>query len=287
MKYIDLHVHSNASDGTDTPAELVKRAVSIDLSAFALTDHDTIAGIREAMDAAKAYKKQGKMIHVIPGIELSVAYKGTDIHILGLCIDYRNEAFCNALNKVKEERDRRNEKMAENLAKAGIDISIDKLREEDKDAVLTRAHFAKYLVKTGIVETNQEAFSKFLSSDGPYYVPREYLSPKKGIDLIKMAGGVPVLAHPLLYKLSDARLNELIKDLKEDGLVGIETFYSMNTGFDEAYVKKLANKYDLLMTGGSDYHGTVKPLIKLGVGKGNLKIPYSLLEKLENYQFLT
>lgn len=287
MKYIDLHVHSNASDGTDTPAELVKRAVSIDLSAFALTDHDTIAGIREAMDAAKAYKKQGKMIHVIPGIELSAAYKGTDIHILGLCIDYRNEAFCNALNKVKEERDRRNEKMAENLAKAGIDISIDKLREEDKDAVLTRAHFAKYLVKTGIVETNQEAFSKFLSSDGPYYVPREYLSPKKGIDLIKMAGGVPVLAHPLLYKLSDARLNELIKDLKEDGLVGIETFYSMNTGFDEAYVKKLANKYDLLMTGGSDYHGTVKPLIKLGVGKGNLKIPYSLLEKLENYQFLT
>ena len=284
MKYIDLHVHSNASDGTDTPAELVKKAVSIDLSVFALTDHDTVAGIREAMDAAKVYKKQGKMIHVIPGIELSVAYKGTDIHILGLCIDYRNEAFCNALNKVKEERDRRNEKMAENLAKAGIDISIDKLREEDKDAVLTRAHFAKYLVKTGIVETNQEAFSKFLSSDGPYYVPREYLSPKKGMDLIKMAGGVPVLAHPLLYKLSDARLDELIKDLKEDGLVGIETFYSMNTGFDEAYVKKLANKYDLLMTGGSDYHGTVKPLIKLGVGKGNLKIPYSLLEKLENYQ---
>lgn len=282
MKYIDLHVHSNASDGTDTPSELVAKAISLGLSAFALTDHDTIQGIEEAISAAENFEKQGKKVVVIPGIELSVAYKGKDIHMLGLFIDYKNDIFCRILNDIKEEREQRNEKMANNLANAGIDISIGKLRHSDKNAVITRAHFAKYLVKIGVVKTNQEAFQKYLSSDGPYYVPREYLTPKEGIDLIKMAGGIPVLAHPLLYKFSDAELEELIQTLKGDGLVGIETFYSMNTGFDEAYVKKFANKYNLLMTGGSDYHGTVKPLIELGIGKGNLKIPYSLLEKLED-----
>lgn len=281
MKYIDLHVHSNASDGTDTPAEVVKKAASMGLAAFALTDHDTVSGITKAIAAAKELRNQGKVIQVIPGIELSVSYKGKDIHILGLYIDYKRQTLLDSLKKIKKERDQRNEKMVENLAKDGINISIDKLRQQDKDAVLTRAHFAKYLVKIGLVKNNQEAFQKYLSSNGPYYVPRKYLSPKEGIELIKMAGGIPVLAHPLMYHFSDEKLEALLHDLKEDGLVGIETFYSMNTGFDEAYVKQLANKYDLLMTGGSDYHGTVKPLIELGIGKGNLKIPYSLLEKLE------
>lgn len=287
MKYIDLHVHSHASDGTDSPSELVNKAANLGLAAFALTDHDTIQGVEEAITAAKQWKSKGKEVRIIPGIELSVSYNGSDIHMLGLFIDYKNKIFCKTLNNIKDERERRNEKMANNLAKAGINISIAKLKQVDKDSVITRAHFAKYLVQLGVVKTNQEAFQKYLSSDGPYYVPREYLSPKEGIDLIKMAGGVPVLAHPLLYKLSDSELDKLIRTLKEDGLIGIETIYSMNTGFDEGYIKKFVNKYDLLITGGSDYHGAVKPLIELGVGKGNLKIPYSLLEKLEEQRLET
>lgn len=283
MKYIDLHVHSNASDGTLTPSELVEKAITQGLSAFALTDHDTVHGIEEAVSAAKEAPKKEIEIEIIPGIELSLAYKGRDIHMLGLFVEYKNESFCKTLQYIKEEREDRNNKMAGNLAKAGIDISMEQLKQDDKNAIITRAHFAKYLVKTGVVKSNQEAFQKYLSDDGPYYVPRQYLSPKNGIELIKSAGGIPILAHPLLYKLSNAELDKLIGTLKNHGLVGIETIYSANTGFDEGYIKKFAHKYELLITGGSDYHGANKPLIELGVGKGNLKIPYSILEELEKY----
>lgn len=284
MKYIDLHVHSNVSDGTLTPAELVSLAAEKELAAFALTDHDTVQGIGEALTAAQELEQNGTFLQVIPGTEISVAYKNQDIHMLGLLIDYKNEALCKALLDVQEERANRNYKMAEKLANAGIDISIEQLREYDSNAILTRAHFAKYLVAHKYCKSPKEAFTKYLDSHGPYYVPRKYISPKKAIELIKLAGGVPVLAHPLLYKLSLDELDQLIHTLKDCGLEGIETIYSSNTGFDEGYVRKYANRYNLLMTGGSDFHGANKPLIDMGVGKGNLKIPYELLEKLQDFK---
>lgn len=280
MKYIDLHVHSNVSDGSLTPSELVKEALRCNLAAFALTDHDTVSGVSEAIEAAK-----GTGIEVIPGAEISAGYKKKDIHILGLLLRYDDPKLQATLEEAIKERDARNEKMANNLANGGLDIDIDRLKAAfPPDTVLTRAHFARYLAETGQVKYINAAFDHYLNADGPYYVPRKYITPEDAIALIKHAGGIPVLAHPLIYHLPEEELDALICRLKNAGLAGLEVFYSSNTGFDEGILRRYANKYDLLMTGGSDFHGSNKPHISLGSGKGNLKIPYSVLEHLKEYQ---
>lgn len=280
MKYIDLHVHSNVSDGSLTPKELVEEAMRCNLAAFALTDHDTIAGVPEAVEAAK-----GTGIEVIPGTEISAGYKKKDIHILGLLLHPEDTQLQSTLDQARKERDARNEKMANNLAKGGLAIDIDSLKKAfPPDTVLTRAHFARYLMETGQIKSINEAFDHYLNADGPYYVPRKYVTPEDAISLIRNAGGIPVLAHPLIYHLPEQELDSLICRLKNAGLAGLEVFYSANTGFDEGIIRRYANKYDLLMTGGSDFHGSNKPHISLGSGKGNLKIPYSVLEHLKEYQ---
>jgi predicted metal-dependent phosphoesterase TrpH len=281
MRYIDLHVHSTASDGSYTPAEVVALAVKQDLAAFALTDHDTVDGILEAQEAALAMENTNKKIEVIPGTELSVDYKSRDIHILGLFIDPGNLLFRQALETARVKRDERNIKMADNLNKAGIDITVEKMREADGKSVLTRAHFAKFMVAHGYVKSTKDAFTRFLNSDSPYYVPREYLSPEEAIELIHSAGGLAILAHPLLYKYNHLQVEELVKYLAERNIDGLEAIYSSNTGFDEGRMRHLANKYNLLITGGSDFHGALKPDLKIGVGKGNLKIPYTIVESLK------
>ncbi len=280
MKFIDLHVHSNYSDGTLSPTELVSLAIERGLLAFALTDHDTVDGVDEAILAAKAASLKGSDVTVIPGTELSASYQGGDIHILGLCINHHSPALLQVLKEAAEEREDRNHKMCRNLQEAGIPITVEKMKEDCKDAILTRAHFAKFMLKEGYVSSMKEAFTKYLDSSTPYYVTREYLSPKKAIELILQAGGVPVLAHPLLYKLPSLQLETLIQELKFYGLLGIEAIYSNNINNDEAYVRSLARKYDLIITGGSDYHGLVKPDIDLGTGRGNLRIPESILRDL-------
>ena len=172
--------------------------------------------------------------------------------------------------------------MTANLRTAGIDITVERLRQEEGDAVLTRAHFAKFMVKYGYCKSMQDAFARYLNDDSPYYVPREYLSPAKAIDLIHTAGGLSVVAHPLLYKYTLEEVEQMVSYLSELGLDGIEAIYSSNTGFDEGRMMHLANKYNLVITGGSDFHGANKPELNLGSGRGNLKIPYSILEKLED-----
>lgn len=277
MKYIDLHVHSTVSDGTFTPTELVAEAKRCNLSAFALTDHDTVRGFEEAKKAS-----EGSGIEVIPGVEISAAYKKKDIHILGLLIDPNYEPLKRSLDAALLERDQRNAKMAQNLAAGGLDIDIERLTAAfSPGTVLTRAHFAKFLLETKQIKSMNEAFEHYLNADGPYYVPREYISPENAIKLIKQAGGIPVLAHPLVYHLPEEELDALIARLKDTGLEGLEVFYSSNTGFDEGIVRRYANKYHLIMTGGSDFHGANKPHISMGSGKGNLKIPYSVLENLK------
>ncbi len=280
MKYIDLHVHSTASDGTFTPAELVDHAVNVGLSAFALTDHDTLRGIPEAKERTLWHKKQGHAIEVYPGVEISAAYKNRDIHILGLLVEETNEILDRALTAFLENRNRRNDKMIEKFNELGIDLTMEDLLEDAPCSVITRAHFATALLKKGIVSSVQEAFEKYVGDDGPCYVPREYMSPEQAIHMIRKAGGVPVLAHPLLYKLPHDELYALVERLKSLGLKGIEVYYSNNRGQDEANVKSLANHFGLVCTGGSDFHGAVKPAIELGSGKGNLKIPYSVLENV-------
>ena len=208
-----------------------------------------------------------------------------DIHILGLLIDPDSPALNASLQQALKERDARNEKMANNLAAAGLSISMEDLRAFfPPNTVFTRAHFAKYLLETGQIGSIADAFNKYLHADSPYYVPREYITPEQTIALIKQAGGIPVLAHPLIYRLPEQELDCLIGRLKEAGLQGIEVFYSNNTGFDEGILRRYANKYDLLPTGGSDFHGSNKPQISLGTGRGNLKVPYSVLDKLKEHQ---
>lgn len=278
MKYIDLHVHSTASDGTLTPTEVVDHALAVGLSAFALTDHDTLRGIKEAKERAAYHKKQGHPMEVYSGVEISAAYKNKDIHILGLLVEENNELLNRSLTSFLENRNRRNDKILERFAERGIFLTMEDLLEDAPDSVITRAHFARALMKKGIVASVQEAFETYLGDDGPCYVAREYMAPEQAIRIIKKAGGVPVLAHPLLYHLPYEELYALIERLTGAGLAGLEVYYSANRGPDESNVKALANHFGLIATGGSDFHGANKPTIELGSGKGNLKIPYSVLE---------
>lgn len=283
MKRIDLHVHTNISDGTLTPTEVVQRAIDLNLAAIAITDHDTVAGVKEAKNAAKSYEV-GKEIEVISGVEISAEYKGKDIHILGLYVDENDETLINSLSITLKKREERNEQMASRLREDGIDIHVEDLYFGEPNTVITRAHFARFLIQQHYAKNNSDAFSRYLDSNTKYYVPRTYMTPKTAIDLIKAAGGIPILAHPLLYKLDLKEVDELVAYVKSLGIMGIETIYSSNTGFDEGIVRRYVNKYDLLMTGGSDFHGANKPLIELGSGRGNLKVPYELLEKIKNRQ---
>lgn len=281
---IDLHVHSNHSDGTLSPEELVALAIKSNVSAFALTDHDTISGITKAKTAAQKASEAESPVTVISGTEISAAYKQKDIHILGLFIDEQDPVLQNALAEAVTARDLRNEKMAERFRSLGIPLTLDDLRLKNPDTVITRAHFAKYLIEHDYVKTSQEAFQRYLGYDAPCFVPREYMPPERAISLILNAGGIPVLAHPLLYKLPPAELEALLKRLTDAGLKGLEVYYSSNTGFDEQICYSLANRFHLLMTGGTDFHGDNKPNLFLGTGRNNnLNIPEQLLEPLYRY----
>ncbi len=281
MQYIDLHVHSNKSDGTLSPAQVAAHAAAHGLCAIALTDHDCVDGIAEASAAAEKLPVEGRPLRIVPGVEISADYKNRDIHILGLLINPEDTALKTALSAAVDSRDARNEKMVKNLRTAGLEISLDDLLFGTNRTVITRAHFARHLLAKGYVKTREEAFRKYLDSNTPYYVRREYMQPADAIRLIRTAGGIPVLAHPLLYHMDSDGVRELVEKLKNEGLMGIEAVYSRNTGTDEAFVRKLAARYHLLMTGGSDFHGANKPDIEIGVGRGNLRIPYTMLEALE------
>lgn len=277
MKPVDLHVHSNKSDGSMTPSELVELAVQKGLCAFALTDHDTVDGLTEAIDAAGAHPG----LEVIPGIELSSEYHGKDIHIVGLYIDHQNRDFLAQLHVFQHSRIVRNEKMCSNLREAGIDISFEKLQAEFPESVITRAHYARYLLSHGYVQSLSEAFDRYVGDHTRYFVPREKITPVQAVELIKKAHGIPVLAHPILYHMSDAHLDELVVELKKAGLVGMECIYSTYTPSEEREMKRLAARHGLLYSGGSDFHDKAKPNLELGTGYGHLFIPETILNDLK------
>ena len=271
---IDLHTHSNRSDGSYSPSELIDLAVQKGITYIALTDHDTIEGIDEAKRRAEEISSSSDTkISVIPGIEFSTDWNGRDVHVVGLNIDHTNKEFVGKLDFFLDSREGRNRKMAENLRNIGIGISYDALLKSFPDSVLTRAHFAKYLYEYGYVRSTHEAFERYLGPDAPCYVPREKITPVQAVEMTLMAGGIPVLAHPLIYKFGDEKLRELIAEMKEYGLVGIEAMYSTHSAEDEEYIKALAKECGLRISGGSDFHGTNKPGIDLGTGCGNLDIP--------------
>lgn len=277
MKTIDLHVHSCCSDGTLSPEELVDLAARTGLTAFALTDHDTTAGIDRALRAAEDIHME-----VIPGIEFSTRWQRRDVHILGYFMDYHAPFFQERLREFNGARTDRNEKMCARVREyTGFPMYLEQLRSRWPDAVITRAHMATWLTEQGYVKTRNIAFDKYLGDHAPCFVPKAETAPADAIELIQKAGGVPVLAHPLLYALSRKQLQALTEELKDSGLKGIEAIYSMNKGSDEAFVRSLAKKYGLLITGGSDFHGANKPNISLGTGLASLAVPYDLLESLK------
>ena len=282
MKYIDLHVHSTASDGSLTPSELVNYAIVKDLCAFALTDHDTTAGIEEAMkEAGRINTAAGQTIlQVIPGIELSAEYEGKDIHILGLNINHTNPDFLKQLEQFQKTRFARNQKMIELLNLNGFNITPEGIKKRFGNAVITRAHYAILMVEGGYVKDKDVAFHKYLNPGCLCYVPRTKVSVTDAVEIILKAEGKPVLAHPLLYKLTLRELENLVSLLKPAGLQGIEAIYSSNKWDDESRMKQLAKKYDLFITGGTHFHGTAKPTLDLGVGYGNMRISPELLEHI-------
>lgn len=266
-EYIDLHVHSNISDGTMSPDDVVKLAAESGLSAIALTDHDTVAGIEEALAAGEKYG-----VEVIPGIEISADYKGGDLHILGFDIDYRDRNFAEKIAVCRDSRHERNIKMTEKIRQQGFPVTWEIMLERFGDNSITRAHFAKYLLDEGYVKSKEEAFAKYLNPGCPCYVAREKVTPEQAVKMIIDAKGHPVLAHPMLYKMTHDRIESVIVMLMSYGLQGIEAVYSLNSPEDDEFLKKVAKRHGLYITGGSDFHGAIKPDIQIGIGRGNLKM---------------
>lgn len=282
MRAIDLHTHTAKSDGSYTPTELVDYAIEKDLAAVAITDHDSIEGLDEAISHAVSLKEKGlPSIEVIPGIEFSTKYEKQDVHVVGLYIAYDSPAFREALNAFVDSRTHRNIRMCENLREADIDISYEKLQARYPDAVITRAHYASYLLEQGYVRSRQDAFAQYLGDHTKYFVPREKVTPARAVAMILQAGGVPILAHPPLYHMGNDRLDTLTASLKAEGLMGVEAFYSTYTNQDVRDMLHLAKKYDLLLSGGSDFHGANKPGLDLGCGYGNLFVPEDTLAEIK------
>jgi len=276
-KIVDLHTHTTESDGSFTPEELIKEAKRVGLSAIAITDHDSISGLKKAAPFAAELD-----IELIPGVELSTDYNGKEVHVVGLYIDPTNQHFLTSLHEFKENRDNRNAIMVENLQKEGFAITMEALKAENPDCVITRANIARFLYEHGMIPTIQTAFEKCIGDHCKCYVNRFKITPMDGVRLIKEAGGTAILAHPLLYHMSDATLQQLINEMKAAGLDGIEAIYCTYTPSEERQMKKLAAENDLLISGGSDFHGTTKPNLNLGTGYGKLYIPYTILEDIKN-----
>ena len=270
-KWIDLHTHTACSDGTFTPEQLVMYALEKGLSAIAVTDHDTVDGIERAL---KVSEHTG--LEVIPGIELSSAYGSRDIHIVGLGIDHKNHLLLEHLDDFYEKRLQRNIRMIHNLQLAGIPIDEADFFETYKGSVITRGHFAAYMYAKGFIRNRKEAFIRYIGDHGPCYVDRPRITPGDAIRLIRNCGGHPILAHPLLYKMSKRALEDFVMGLGKYGLQGLEAIYSTNTGTDESSMKQLAKKCNLAISGGSDFHGANKPDIDLGCGRGKLRVPAEL-----------
>lgn len=269
MSLVDLHIHTTASDGKYSPDVIVARAAETGLKYISITDHDTIDGITPAIKAAKSYPG----LTLIPGVEISTDLADGEAHILGYFIDYASPDFQKELEKFRDSRLGRGQRMVAKLNELGIKIDWSRVQAIAGDGAIGRPHVAQAMLEKGYVKTFEEAFDKYIGHGGPAYVEREKMTPQEAVALILSAGGIPVLAHPFTVKDSEA----MAAALKEAGLIGIEAYYKDNTPAQTAAMLELAEKYGLIATGGTDYHGIDE---SKEVMIGGVEVPLEAAERL-------
>ena len=282
---IDLHIHSTASDGTCSPLEIINLAQRNNLGAISITDHDTIDGIKEALAIGIP-----PSINFLTGVEISAApppsftFPGS-FHILGYAINIDDAQLNQTLVKLQEARKNRNPQIVERLNRMGFELTLSEMRQDFGECQLGRPHIAKQMVKKGFVQSIAEAFDKYLGKGQPAYVDKYRIDCDRAIEVILNAGGIPVLAHPVLLEIkNDDVFEALVSCLKTMGLKGIEAYYPDHTPDLIARYIEIANRHGLLITGGTDFHGSIKPDIKMGSGRGNFSVPYELYESIVKCQ---
>ncbi len=279
---IDLHIHSTASDGSMTPGEIVELARGLGLKAIAITDHDTVDGVRSVLNDVRP-----DGLPVVSGVEISsipphpYVSKGS-FHILGYGMRLDDPALTKALDRVKQARIERNPKIIRCLNEAGFDISLDEVAREAGGDVIGRPHMARVLFRKGFVESIKDAFDRYLANGKPAYVEKYKMPCDEAIDVLRKAGGIPVLAHPVSLGMDIETLSGLMDRMIEMGLMGLEAYYSGHTREWTDQYLRLASDKNLLVTGGSDFHGSFKADIALGSGKGDLCVPLAVYENVMN-----
>ena len=278
---IDLHTHSTFSDGTLSPTALMELAADAGLSAVALTDHNTTAGLPEFLQAA-----QGKNLRAIPGVEFSTDYNGGELHLLALFLPQKHWAEAEAmLSEMLQRKEQSNRDLVENLKTAGIVLDYEKIRSASPSGVVNRAVIAAEMTKLGYTASVQEAFEKWLRQKHGFFHPPQRLDVFAVIRQIRAWGAVSVLAHPFLNLKEESTLRQFLQLAVPAGLHGMETLYSKFDRETTALARSLAREYSLAESGGSDFHGENKPDIRIGVGRGELAVPEAFLTALEKHCF--
>jgi predicted metal-dependent phosphoesterase TrpH len=275
--YVDLHIHSTASDGSFSPVEIIEIAKKAGLRAIAITDHDTLEGSVEALR-----HQHSSDLEILPGIEISVTFDSGTMHILGYLVRLDDALLRQSLKAVQKARADRNVQIVEKLQDLGVDMEYDEVLEVSGGGQTGRPHIAHVLVQKRAVQSVDEAFNKLLRKGRPAYIERYRLLPVEAMHTILQAGGVPVLAHPFtLNTKTEGDLDRVFADLKQAGLKGVEAYYPSHGPERTACYERLAYRHGLLLTGGTDFHGTAKPGVHIGIGRGDLRVPYRLVEELK------
>ncbi|MDR3334411.1 MAG: PHP domain-containing protein [Treponema sp.] len=272
---IDLHTHSSASDGSLTPSQLMDEAAHRGLSAIALTDHDTIDGLAAASTAAQKWG-----IQLIPGIEIEIRWEPGEFHLLGLGLGHLQASFLAGIAELSRLREKRNREILDRMHALSIQADYEDIRALSGGRLVGRPHFATFLVNRGFVKNREQAFFRYLGKGKPLYVPKEGLEFEKALDLIKQAGGIAVLAHPMSLYIAWGHLPGLIKNLRDRGLDGIEAWHPTAKVRSCKRLEELGTSLGLYITAGSDFHGASRPDRKLGITAGDRKIEDAILEAI-------
>jgi hypothetical protein len=280
---IDLHIHSTASDGSLTPADILDHAQKLKLAAIAITDHDSVDGSKEALQIGTP-----PSLHFLTGVEISAAHPpffpgSGSFHILGYAINLDHGDLNQTLVQLQDARKNRNPEILNRLNKLGFQLSLEEVNQQVGEGQLGRPHIAYAMMKKGFVASIDEAFDRYLGAGKPAYADKYRIRCEQAIKIIRQAGGIPVLAHPAHLNIeNEQELDRLVQNLIKIGLAGIEVYYPGHSARQIRQYSKLAEKYGLLMTGGTDFHGSITPKIKMGSGDGDLFVPYNLYEDLIN-----